>query len=229
MSLILRCEPSARLRASSTRYGEPRRMPAPAPRPHPSRAASRPPQDEAKVPRSRDAPSHPSFATPLKGGGAPTGAPRVPPRRRKESLPAYAARTIVFSRNARNRNGGALAFRRPTAAMRRGTYLELGSGPRFLDHRIQTGGPSPAPVHLAVRSRAGRSMPKAARIEVTSPIREPRPPHRSAVTGRRPFDERAGGICNGNGDKCQGSVTPNATNSFGRWTPAIAAASDRAR
>ena len=83
--------------------------------------------------------------------------------------------------------------------------------------------------HLAVRSRAGRSMPKAARIEVTSPIREPRPPHRSAVTGRRPFDERAGGVCNGNGDKCQRSVTPNATNSFGRWTPAIAAASDRAR
>ena len=47
--------------------------------------------------------------------------------------------------------------------------------------------------HLAVRSRAGRSMPRTARIEVTSPIREPRPPHRSAVTGRRPFDGRAGG------------------------------------
>ena len=45
--------------------------------------------------------------------------------------------------------------------------------------------------HLAVRSRAGRSMPKTARIRVTSPIREPRPPHRSAVTGRRPFDGRA--------------------------------------
>ena len=31
--VILRCEPEARLRASSTRYGEPRRMPAEAPRP----------------------------------------------------------------------------------------------------------------------------------------------------------------------------------------------------
>ena len=47
--------------------------------------------------------------------------------------------------------------------------------------------------HLAVRSRAGRSMPKTARIKVTSPIREPHPPHRSAVTGRRPFDGQAFG------------------------------------
>ncbi len=44
--------------------------------------------------------------------------------------------------------------------------------------------------------RAGNGARRTAdglrgRMKGTSPIREPHPPHRSAVTGRRPFDERA--------------------------------------
>ncbi len=48
----------------SAQSDEPRRTTATAPRPHPSRAATRPPQDdgkEASTSRSRDAAEHPSF------------------------------------------------------------------------------------------------------------------------------------------------------------------------
>ena len=69
-----------------------------------------------------------------KGGGAPTGAPRVPPRRRKESLPAYAARAMFASA----RIGAGLKRRRARlSALHRGIaprdLPQLGSGPRFLE------------------------------------------------------------------------------------------------
>jgi hypothetical protein len=58
-----------------------------------------------------------------------------PPRRRKISLPAYAARATFAPcpALARSLRGGALAFRRSTAVMRRGSIPRLGSGPRFLE------------------------------------------------------------------------------------------------
>jgi|GEM_PF-3503529 len=45
--------------------------------------------------------------------------------------------------------GGALASRRPTAVMRRGPYLDSAPGRASWNHRMQTGGPSPAPVQPA--------------------------------------------------------------------------------
>ena len=74
---------------------------------------------------------------------------RSPPRRREKCLPAYAARTIALPRTARDQNGGALAFRRSTAALRRGPDLDSASGRASWNHRMQTGGPSPAPVQPA--------------------------------------------------------------------------------
>ena len=95
--------------------------------------------------RSRDAPSHPSFASRFKkalpvssptkkGGGAPTGAPlgSAPPQQRKPAS-VCGEHHRFLPRTVRDQSGGALAFRRPTAVMRRGPYPRLGSGPRFLE------------------------------------------------------------------------------------------------
>jgi hypothetical protein len=79
-----------------------------------------------------------------------------PPRRRKKSLPAYAASAIAPLPHGAGSNGGALAFRRPTAVMRRGTYLDSVPGRASWNHRIQTGGPSPAPVQPAPGSPVTR-------------------------------------------------------------------------
>ncbi len=55
---------------------------------------------------------------------------------------------------------GALAFRRPTAVLTKGFTPRLGPGRASWNHRMQTGGPSPAPVQRAPRSpitrRTGR-------------------------------------------------------------------------
>ena len=57
---------------------------------------------------------------------------------------------------ARDLRGGALAFRRSTAVMRRGPYLDSAPGRASWNHRIQTGGPSPAPVQPAPGSPVTR-------------------------------------------------------------------------
>ena len=59
--------------------------------------------------------------------------------------------------NGAGSNGGALAFRRPTAVMRRGSLsLDSAPGRASWNHRIQTGGPSPAPVQPAPGSPVTR-------------------------------------------------------------------------
>ena len=76
-----------------------------------------------------------------------------------------------FLRVGARSNGGALAFRRSTAAMRRGPDLGSAPGRASWNHRIQAGGPSPAPVQPAPRSPVTRRTVDArtARSKVTSP------------------------------------------------------------
>ena len=95
---------------------------------------------------SRDAPSHPSFAftlqespsqsPPSKKGGRRSADKRIhrsPPRRRKTKPASVCGAHRRLPRNARDQSGGALAFRRPTAVMRRGFYPSTRLGPRFLE------------------------------------------------------------------------------------------------
>ena len=67
-------------------------------------------------------------------------------------------------RRGRGPISGPLAFRRSSAVMRR-DHSQLGLGRASWNHRMQTGGPSPAPVQRAPRSpaRAGRADTQTAR------------------------------------------------------------------
>ncbi len=68
------------------------------------------------------------------GGGAPISASTgVRPAAERKPASVCGERHRFLPRTVRDQSGGALAFRRPTAVMRRGPYLELGSGPRFLE------------------------------------------------------------------------------------------------
>ena len=102
-----------------------------------------------------------------KGGGAPISASTgFRPAAERESLPAYAARASrPCPALARDQSGGALAFRRPTAVMRRGlTSTRLRAAlPGITGSKREDPLRHQCSQHLAVRSRAGRSMPKAAR------------------------------------------------------------------
>ena len=73
-----------------------------------------------------------------------------------------------------DQGGSALAFRRPTAALRRGLTLGSAPGRASWNHRMQTGEPSPAPVQRAPRGpitrRTGR-CPEPPATEVTNPAR----------------------------------------------------------
>jgi len=116
----------------------------------------------------------------------------APPQQRKPAG-VCGGHHRFLPRTVRDQNGGALAFRRPTAVLRRGFYPSTrlrAALPGITGCKREDPLRHQCSQHLAVRSRAGRSMPRTARIEVTSPIREPHPPHRSVVTGRRPFDGR---------------------------------------
>ncbi len=136
------------------------------------------------------------FVPPSKkeGGGAPISASTgVRPAAQKESLPAYAASAIAFSRNSAGSNGGALAFRRPTAALRRGPYLDSVPGRASWNHRIQTGGPSPAPVQPAPGSPVTRPTVDAqnrpdARCIAALPGTAPAPPR--STLAKASFVER---------------------------------------
>ena len=122
-----------------------------------------------KPPRSRDAASHPSFASRFKKALPRASLKRreaerqkahhwFPPRRREKACLRCGARYVrpLPRVGAELRRGGALAFRRSTAVMRRGTYLDSAPGRASWNHRIQTGGPSPAPVQPAPGSPVTR-------------------------------------------------------------------------
>jgi hypothetical protein len=132
--------------------------------------------------RCRDAPSHPSFATPRKakpkkafprrppnkkGGGAPRSAPnrsRIDKRCGAHPLSclptAGGPRPPWTSKMERARSPFGAPPRHPRLFRPR-----LGSGRASWNHRMQTGGPSPAPVQRAPRSpaRAERDDAQAAR------------------------------------------------------------------
>ena len=90
----------------------------------------------------------------------------------------------------------------------RGFWPRLGSGRASWNHRMQTGGPSPAPVQRAPRSpaRAGRDDAQAARersVWPRSTRTAPAPPSRSTLAKGVPL--RAGfWLGNCNGDESQG-------------------------
>ena len=176
------------------------------PTPRPS-GATLPLQGRVKtiLPRSRDAPWHPSFASRFKKALRASLERReaerrqahhwFPPRRRKISLPAYAARAMFAPcpALARDSRGGALAFRRPTAALRRGPYLDSAPGRASWNHRIQTGGPSPAPVQPAPGSPVTRRTVDAqnrpdARCIAALPGTAPAPPR--STLAKASFVER---------------------------------------
>jgi hypothetical protein len=158
------------------------------------------------LPRSRGAPLRPSyvhatvrkpFEPPLKEGRRSAKRRTTgfrPAAERKACLRCGARYIRPCPALARDLKSGALAFRRATAVMRRGSYPSTrfrAALPGITGSKRENPLRHQCSQHLAVRSRAGRSMPETARTRVTSPIREPHPPHRSAVTGRRPFDGRA--------------------------------------
>ena len=169
------------------------------------------------LPRSRDAASHPSFASRFKKAlptasqeGRRSADKRIhwsPPRRREKSLPAFAARAIPRStRTARDLRSGTLAFRRSTATLRRGSDLNSAPGRASWNHRIQTGGPSPAPVQPAPGSPVTRrtvdaqSRPDAGYKPASG--NRARPIDRLSPVDVPSMGELA--LRNYNGDGCQG-------------------------
>ena len=99
------------------------------------------------------------FVPPSKkeGGGAPISASTgVRPAAERKPASVCGERHRFLPRTVRDQSGGALAFRRPTAVMRRGPYLDSAPGRASWNHRIQTGGPSPAPVQPAPGSPVTR-------------------------------------------------------------------------
>ena len=158
------------------------------------------------LPRSRDAASHPSFASrfkkalpvpPLKEGR------RSADRRTTGFRPAAERKACQRMRRALRspppRIGAGLKKRRARLSALHRDYapgvLSLNSAPgrASWNHRIQTGEPSPAPVQPAPGSPVTRRTVDAQNrpdAGLQARLREPHPPHRSAVTGRRPFDGR---------------------------------------
>ena len=146
------------------------------------------PGDDASI-RSRDAPSHPSFAY-AKKSQAKKHRQKTPPL--KEGRRSAERRTTGPHRKAMRRASFLLSPLRKdrgpglhepwtswsgrarlSAPHRgiRGFWPRLGSGRASWNHRMQTGGPSPAPVQRAPRSptRAGRDDAQAARERSVSP------------------------------------------------------------
>ena len=117
---------------------------------------------------------------------------------------------------ARDLRGGALAFRRSTAVMRRGPYLELGSGPRFLESPDPNGrtlsGTSAASTWQSGHAPDGRCpKPPGSRLQAPSGNRT-RPIDRLSPVDVPSMGEPA--LCIYNGDRCQDSVSTPATTAF---------------
>ena len=150
--------------------------------------------------RSRDAASHPSFASRFKkalpraslekkGGGAPISASTgFRPAAERKACQRMRRAPSLSPANGAGSNGGALAFRRPTAVMRRGALPSTrfrAALPGITGSKREDPLRHQCSQHLAVRSRAGRSMPRTARIcSVSLHLREP-PPLRLGVPSRR--------------------------------------------
>ena len=117
---------------------------------------------------------------------------------------------------ARDLKGGALAFRRPTAVMRRGPYPRTrlrAALPGITGSKREDPLRHQCSQHLAVRSRAGRSMPKTARIRLQAPSgNRARPIDRLSPVDVPSMGEPA--LCSCNGDRCQDSVSTPATTAF---------------
>jgi hypothetical protein len=199
-SVTLRCERSEPRRATAPKsaaadlgiqdseIGKPISV---APGPHPSRAASRPPQDERlnRIHRSRDA-SAPELCKTwyencprTRGGGAPIGAPSNDPRQR--------ARRRV--------QRDALASRRSTAARPcRLAASQLSSGPRFLGlgsgaaTRLALSAVQRAPRRPVVMP-AGR-CPELPGSGVTSPTRRHRPCSACGTSPETPLLDEQGDV-----------------------------------
>ena len=129
--------------------------------------------------RSRDAASHPSFAY-AKKSQAKKASPKIPPLkegrrsadRRVQEPHRNGMRRASFLLSSLRKNRGRRDLmeraRSPFGAPPRHPRFfrpRLGSGRASWNHRMQTGGPSPAPVQRAPRSptRAGRDDAQAAR------------------------------------------------------------------
>jgi hypothetical protein len=132
--------------------------------------------------RCRDAPSHPSFAkkTPRKAKPRNSSLKRREAERReahhRAASKSDAARVLSPFLLAEDRGRADLMerARSPFGAPPRHPRFfrpRLGSGRASWNHRMQTGGPSPAPVQRAPRgpTRAGRDDAQAARERSVSP------------------------------------------------------------
>jgi hypothetical protein len=171
--------------------------------------------------RCRDAPSHPSFAKKPPRKAKPRSIPKNPPlkegrrsaERRTTGPHRKAMRRASFLLSSLRKNRGHRDLmeraRSPFGAPPRHPRFfrpRLGSGRASWNHRMQTGGPSPAPVQRAPRgpARAGRDDAQAARERsVWLRPREP-PPLRLKEYPREGVLRRAGyWLCNRNGDGSQ--------------------------
>jgi hypothetical protein len=130
----------------------------------PSRHRRRPGNDGAEL-RSRDAVRIRVFLHACQESLPRTDGRRFlcSPKREAERRTAHHGCRASMRRRGRGPVSGPLAFRRSSAVMRR-DHSRLGPGRASWNHRMQTGGPSPAPVQRAPRSptRAGRDDAQAA-------------------------------------------------------------------
>ena len=155
----------------------------------------------------------------LQKGGRRSAERRIyrSPLRRSKTKPASVcgAHQRSCSRNARDQSGGALAFRRPTAVMRRGFYPSTRLGPRFLESP-DANGRTLSGASAASTSQSGHApdgtMPRAARRRsVWLRFRGPLPFHFRKYPRERSLRERDGRECNRYGDECQEIVSKKET------------------
>jgi len=160
------------------------------------------------LPRSRGAPLRPSyvhatvrkpFEPPLKEGRRSAKRRTTgfrPAAERKACLRCGARYIRPCPALARDLKSGALAFRRATAVMRRGSYPSTrfrAALPGITGSKRENPLRHQCSQHLAVRSRAGRSMPRTARIcSVSLHLREPLSFHFRKYPRERPLRERDG-------------------------------------
>ena len=141
-----------------------------------------------------------------KGGGAPIGTrSKGPHRKAMRRAPFLPSSHWRGPRPPRTSWSGRARLSAPHRGIPR--FHRLGSGRASWNHRMQTGGPSPAPVQRAPRSpaRAGRDDAQAARERSVSPRSREPPPLRLKEYPRERRPSRAGFCeCNRYGDESQG-------------------------
>jgi hypothetical protein len=141
-----------------------------------------------------------------KGGGAPRGAPPGRIDKRCGARPFSCLPTVGRTEAALTSWSGRARLSAPHRGIRGLFGPRLGLGRASWNHRMQTGGPSPAPVQRAPRgpARAGRDDAQAARERsVSLRPREP-PPLRLKEYPRERRPSRAGcWLGNRCGDGCQ--------------------------